>query len=171
MVYAKLDSNGIVVGISTLYGSVEDRDLVEIDAEDQTLLGQRWTGTAFESRHDPRPQLRIIADQTRIWESTPGQALGPNHVAMLTGQLLDAKGQPDPTATLPETVIEIQGASGKPSLILIRATAGVVEICIRGQWVPTLPFVTENSGRYDVAVMLGAYFNVVDGPVIEVLRG
>ncbi|MBI2882526.1 MAG: hypothetical protein HYY11_01230 [Candidatus Methylomirabilis oxyfera] len=172
MWYAQIDQAEIVIGLASLAGEVTSASLVPIDHEDAGLLGQRWDGAAFAPVSEPqKPRLRVTATQTRIWELTPGGTPEADQVTMLTGVLLDESGQPDPTMSLPETLIEVPSASGQPALVLIRATAGVVEISIRGQWSPSIPFATEHSGRYDVATLLGAYFDVVDGPVIEVLRG
>lgn len=170
--YAEVEAGGRVVGVHNLASAVDRADLIPISGEDYTLLGQRWDGSSFgPDAAPPKPRLRVTADKTRIWERAPGQQPEADQVAMLTGQILDTAGQPDPTATLPETLIEVPGATGSPSLILIRAMAGQVQVSTRSSWLPAIPFATEHSGKYDLATILAPYFDPVEAPVIEVLRG
>jgi len=175
MRYAQIDNDGLVVGVSDLAGEVDAAHMIPLGEDrGEDVCGQRWDGTAFVPVPAPaRPRLRVTANQTRIWESTPGVQPDTSQVAILTGELLDADNQPDPTATLPETTILLPAsqAGANPALVCVRATAGVLEIQTRQGWSPSLPFATEHSGRYDMAVLLAEYFDVVDAPVIEVLRG
>lgn len=175
MRYAQIDTEGRVIGVSTLAGAVNAPHMVPIpDSQDEmALIEMRWSGEAFVPAGSSKPRLRVTANQTQIWESTPGLQPDSTQMAMLTGHLLDAQGDPDPTATLPATTIllPLSQPGASPALVLVRATAGVLEINTRQGWSPALPFATEHSGRYDIAVLLKDYFDMVEAPVIEVLRG
>lgn len=180
--YAQVE-NGIVVN---LFGWTEETTpdlgptvrLLELKPGQEVAIGDRFDPTDGFTRDVPvhvpapaKPRLRVTADKIRIWERTAGQPPESDQIAMLIGQILDAQGQPDLTATLPETLIELPGATGSPSLLLIRATAGQVEVSTRQGWSPSLPFTTEQSGKYDMAAMLTPYFEIAEAPIIEVLRG
>lgn len=170
--YAQVDGNGVVRGIARLSSKVDHKNLIPLEREDTALIGQRWDGTTFAAVPTPtKPRLRVTADQTRIWELTPGMQPSPDQIATLTGQLLDAKDQPDHTAILPEMLLEIPRVIGPPNLILIRAIAGHLQVFTRSGWSPSIPFATEHSGKYDIIPILAPWFDVESAPVIEVLRG
>lgn len=173
MRYAQIDSDGLVVGVSLLAAEGSDAHLIPLSEAQGDVMGMRWDGVTFAPVPSTKLRLRVTANQPRIWESTPGVQPDGSQIALLTGQILDVNGQPDPTATMPETAILLPAsqAGANPALVLVRATAGWLEIQTRQGWSSSMPFATEHSGRYDMAVLLAEYFDVVDAPVIEVLRG
>lgn len=83
--YARINGAGVCVGVKQVGGKIDQPDHIELPDYDESVIGKRWTGQAFES------QAVTVAEAAALELAQVDQATGMSRTLRETLLTLAAK--------------------------------------------------------------------------------